>query len=450
MQNIQILVDARDTETLKATLASAGEMEIIHALHELPIKDCGILFRLLPKNRALSVFEELDADQQELLLRSLTHEQAVEYLDALAPDQRVQLLDELPAKVAKRLLAEISPAEREMTNLLLGYAHETAGRIMTPEFISLDKTMTAEQALAKVRGEAAGKETIYTLFVTDTTKRLEGVISLRELLAAAPSATLADVMVSPAISVNTGDDQEKVARLLKDLDLLAMPVVDLEGRIVGIVTIDDALDIIEEETTEDIYDQAGLADITRKEQTRSEVLVSGSLWAIWKVRLPFLLLTVAAGLLAAWVMEGFEERLAEVVMVAFFIPLVMDMGGNVGTQSATVFTRGVVLGHIRIKEFFRYFAKEVGIGFSLGIVVGSISGILAGLLHGSAGLGLAVGLAVLATSTLAALLGFLVPYMLIKLGVDQVAGSAPIITSLKDIAGLLIYFSFAFLFVGGF
>ncbi|MCL1900631.1 MAG: magnesium transporter, partial [Promicromonosporaceae bacterium] len=299
MQNIKALVEAHNTVDLKAALAAASELEIRRALHELPPAERGLVFRLLSKDQALEAFEELDADQQEELLKSLTDEQVKLYLETLAPDARVRLLDEVPANVAKRWLASVSPQERELTDRLLGYGSETAGRMMTPEFISLSKAMTADEALAKVRQEAHDTETVYTLYVTDTTKRLEGVLTLRELLVAEPTAKVADVMHTGIVSVGTAEDQEQVARLLQDLDLLALPVVDSEQRIVGIVTVDDAIDVIEEEATDDIYDQAGLVDLTRREESRSEVLLGGSIWSIWKVRLPFLLITVVAGVLAA-------------------------------------------------------------------------------------------------------------------------------------------------------
>jgi len=250
-------------------------------------------------------------------------------------------------------------------------------------------------------------------------------------------------------SVSTDTDQEEVARLLQKLDWLAIPVVDNENRLVGIVTIDDAVDILEEEATEDILDAAGFADVAGSEADRSEVLTKGSLWRIWAVRLPFLIITLAAGMAAGLIIEGFEEILESVVIVAFFIPLIMDMGGNVGTQSSTVFARGVVLGHINTKQFLRPFMKELGVGFTMGAMVGVLAGGIITLWLGLPMLGLAVGIALVATMTLAALLGFLVPYMLIKLKVDQAAGSAPVITSIKDISGLFIYFALVVVLMGG-
>ncbi len=441
------LLDVAGVELLKTSLSDAGLLQTVQTLHTLPADEQVLHFRLLSKDKALAVFEQLDTGQQQNLLRSFTHEAAIEAVEAMAPDARVRLLDELPASVAKRLLDSLSPEERAATHVLMGYEPETAGRIMTTELASLRRDLTVADALTRVRQQAADTETIYTLYVTSPTHRLEGVLSLRELIMAPEDARVEDIMSRRTVSVTTDTAQEEVAKLLADLDLLAVPVVDRENRLVGIVTIDDAVDILEDEATDDIFDHAGLADITSNESDRSEVLVGGSLWSIWKVRLPFLFITLVAGVLAGLVIESFEEALYAIAAVAVFIPLIMDMGGNVGTQSSTVFARGVVLGHIHLTQFRRHFLKEIGVGLSLGVLVGTLAGVIAAVWQGMPLLGLAVGLALTATMTLASLLGFLVPFVLVKLNVDQAAGAAPIITSIKDVAGLLIYFGFVTLFL---
>jgi len=442
-------IKGKDMAGLKNLIASTEELEFLDAFYDLSPEEQVIAFRLLAKDKALLIFEELDTDEQQNLLHSFTDQRAIELVNEMAPDDRVKLLEEMPAVVAKKLIGSLSSEERQVTNALMGYQPETAGRIMTPEYISLRREMTADEALAKVRTQAKDKETIYTLFVTDNSKKLEGVLTLKELLTADGDTKIDDIMSKKAVKVSTDTDQEAVARTLQELDLLAIPVVDKEERLVGIVTIDDAIDVLEEEYTEDIFDQAGLADITGNESDRSEILINGSMWKIWKVRLPFLIITLAGGLIAASIMGGFEEALETITAVAFFIPLIMDMGGSVGTQSSTLFARAVVLGHIQPKKFAKHFLKEIGIGLSMGILIGAAAGIIAAFWRGApAVLGVAVGLAVIVTTTLASLLGFLIPYVLIKFNVDQTAGSAPIITSIKDIAGLLIYFLFVSIFLG--
>ena len=439
---------SRDILAIKQILIEASELDLLNIIHGLSAEKQALVYRLLPKDKALFVFEQMDATDQEELLQSFTEEAAIEMITELEPDDRVRLLDELPAAVAKRMIAALSPAERAATNLLLGYEAHTAGRIMTPEYVRLRKDLTVAEATQRIKSTAKDKEMIYTLYVTNYTRKLEGVVSLRDLFFADPDEKIENIMRADTAKVFTDDDQEEAARLLQKLDLLSLPVVDKENRIVGIITVDDAMDIIEEETTEDIYHQAGLANVSGKEFDRSDVLVNGSLWDIWKVRLPFLAITLAAGLLAGYVIGGFEELLMSTAAVAVFIPLIMDMGGNVGTQSSTVFARGVVVGHIDTKKFMKPFLKETGVGLSIGALVGVISGVIASVWQGAPMLGVAVGLALICTMSLAALLGFLVPFVLIKINVDQAAGAAPIITSIKDISGLLIYFVLVSVFMG--
>ena len=451
-------IQNKDMDSLKSKLSEAEEMEILYAFHHLSSEEQVIVFRLLSKDHALRLFEEMDTDMQQNLLGSFADDRVIEFVNELAPDDRVRLLDELPASVAKKLIGSLSPEERKITNELMGYAPETAGRVMTTEYISLRRDMTVEEALNKISLQANDKETVYTLFVTDESKKLEGVLTLKGLLIARGTSgstiektdgntLVGSIMSKNTISVLTDTDQEEVARILQELDLLAIPVVDKENRLVGIVTIDDAIDILEDEATEDILDHAGFADITDRESDRSEVLVHGNTWKIWRVRVPFLLITLGAGILAGGVIEWFEDALS-VAAVAMFIPLIMDMGGNVGTQSATVFARGVVLGHIDTKKFLKHFAKEVWIGLSMGFLIGIAAGVITAVWQGTPMLGVAVGISLVATMTLAALLGFLVPFVLVKFNVDQAAGSAPIITSIKDIAGLMIYFASVTLFMG--
>ena len=435
---------SKDIGALKLVLNNASELDLLNIIKRLSAENQAIVYRLLSKDKALFIFEQLNTADQEKLLHSFTEETAIEMISELDPDDRVRLLDELPATVAKRMIAALSPAERAETNLLLGYEAHTAGRIMTPEYVRLRKDMSVSEAVERIKLTAKDKEMIYTLYVTDYTRKLEGVVSLRELIFADADVKIETLMQEDIAMISTDHDQEEAARLLQKLDLLSIPVVDKEKRIVGIITVDDAMDIIEEETTEDIFNQAGLANVSGTEFDRSDVMVNGSLLKIWKVRLPFLAITLVAGLLAGIVIGGFEEALQATVVVAMFMPLIMDMGGNVGTQSSTVFARGVVLGHIDTSSFMKHFLKEASVGLSIGTLVGVIGGIIAGIMsyvmQGEPMFGVAVGLALICTMTLAAVLGFLVPYVLIRLNVDQAAGAAPIITSIKDISGLLIYF----------
>lgn len=430
----------KDVRSLKTLVNSLEVFEILDIMWDLTPEERVVIYRLLSKEKALHVFEAFDPGFQQTLLATFTEERVKEFINEMAPDDRVKLLDELPASVTNKLINQLSEEERKETAILMGFSPETAGRIMTTEFIRLNKEMTIAEAIKKIQKQGHGKESVYTLYVTNQEKILEGVISLRDIIMSEPEDVVGDIMASKFVYVDTHTDQEAVAEILQDLDLYAVPVVDSEKRLVGMVTIDDAMDILEEEMTEDIFEKAGLLDLSHKESDRSDVLINGSIWDIWKVRLPFLVITLIGGMLAGAVVGVFEETLEAIVAVSIFIPVIMDMGGNAGTQSSTIFGRGLVLGHIHPKLFMKHWLKETGLGLSMGLLIGICAGAFAFFWQGLWGLALAVGIALTVTMTLATSLGFMIPYLLLKAGLDQAAGSDPIITTIKDITGLLIYF----------
>ena len=447
MKEIWTHLESKNISALKSIVIPLDILDIVEILENLGDEERAIVFRLLSKDKAIDVFEELELSIQQNILNALTDDRVTEIINELEPDDRVKLFDEMPAKVTKQLLEKLTPEERKKTALLMGYEKDTAGRIMTPEYISVKKSFTVKKALDFIRRYAQDKETIYTIYVTDEKRVIEGVISLRELVMSDVNKMIADIMTQDVTTVSTDSDQEEVARLLHDLGLLSIPVVDREKRLVGIVTIDDAIEIIEEETTEDIYKMAGLKTFSNVESTKSDILVRGTIWQVWKVRLPFLLLTLFGGLLAGRIIAGFSETLESIAAVAIFIPIIMDMGGNAGTQSSTIFTRALVLGQIKTNKFFKHLLKELSVGLSMGIVFGILAGTIAGVWQGMLGLGLAVGLSLVITMTTATGLGFAIPYLLTKMGKDAAAGSDPIITTIKDITGLLIYFIFVSVFL---
>lgn len=453
VQEILNLLENKQMKSLKNLLNQHEAQDLVPVLDSLGAenrwKDMVVLLRLLNKDLCLEVFEKLSVDVQEKLIHSFTDNRINEIIEGMEPDDRARLLDELPAKVTKRLLNIMTPVERNKTALLLGHKPQTAGRIMTPEYVSLKEDMTPDQALERIRAMRKSAETIYVLYVTDANRRLLGVLSLGDLVTADKASRIKDIMNESVIKVQTDTDQEEVAHLLKDKDLLAVPVVDSEERLVGIVTMDDAMDVLEEETTEDMFKKVGIGPMIYKtEEARSSRMVTGSLLSVWKVRLPFLIITLMGGLMAGAVINAFEATLEAVVALAIFIPVIMDMGGNVGTQSSTIFTRAFVLGQINMHRFFRHFFREVGIGASMGLLLGIAAFLVALAWQGVPELGLTVGLALFCTVTLATALGFLTPFVLIKLGMDQAAGSDPIITTIKDISGLAIYFFLAHMFLG--
>lgn len=445
---IRFYIKKKEFEKLQVILKDLQRHELKEIFKHLKQDEQVIFFEVLSEDKAVELFKILGTQQQKNLLDTLQPPMVQTFLNQLSSDDRVRLFDRLPERRVKSLLGVLTPDNRSETLHLQAYVPETAGRIMTTEFVTLTEDMTQEEALAKVTEEATRKENIYILFIIDEKLKLTGFITLHRLLMMAPTAVINEHMSRQPISVKTSEDQEKVAQKVKELDLLALAVVDDTNKLVGIVTFDDAMEILEEEATEDILNQAGLSDLKDTEEDRSKLLINGKLNKILAVRLPFLLATLLLSMLSGLVIENFEQTLESIAMVAIFIPLIMGMGGNIGTQSSTVFTRGLVLGHIEIENFLEHFFKELRVGLTIGALMGIMAGLMATIWLGFPMLGLAVGLALFATMTVASLLGFLVPFILIKLKIDQAAGSAPIITTIKDLVALLIYFTCISLFLG--
>ncbi|MBD5824201.1 magnesium transporter [Lactococcus petauri] len=445
---IRFYIKKKEFKKLQVILKDLQRHELKEIFKHLKQDEQVIFFEVLSEDKAVALFKILGTQQQKNLLDALQPPMVQTFLNQLSSDDRVRLFDRLPERRVKSLLGVLTPDNRAETLHLQAYVPETAGRIMTTEFVTLTEDMTQEEALAKVTEEATRKENIYILFIIDEKLKLTGFITLHRLLMMAPTAVINEHMSRQPISVKTSEDQEKVAQKVKELDLLALAVVDDTNKLVGIVTFDDAMEILEEEATEDILNQAGLSDLKDTEEDRSKLLINGKLNKILAVRLPFLLATLLLSMLSGLVIENFEQTLESIAMVAIFIPLIMGMGGNIGTQSSTVFTRGLVLGHIEIENFLEHFFKELRVGLTIGALMGIMAGLMATIWLGFPMLGLAVGLALFATMTVASLLGFLVPFILIKLKIDQAAGSAPIITTIKDLVALLIYFTCISLFLG--
>lgn len=445
---IRFYIKKKEFKKLQVILKDLQRHELKEIFKHLKQDEQVIFFEVLSEDKAVALFKILGTQQQKNLLDALQPPMVQTFLNQLSSDDRVRLFDRLPERRVKSLLGVLTPDNRAETLHLQAYVPETAGRIMTTEFVTLTEDMTQEEALAKVTEEATRKENIYILFIIDEKLKLTGFITLHRLLMMAPTAVINEHMSRQPISVKTSEDQEKVAQKVKELDLLALAVVDDTNKLVGIVTFDDAMEILEEEATEDILNQAGLSDLKDTEEDRSKLLINGKLNKILAVRLPFLLATLLLSMLSGLVIENFEQTLESIAMVAIFIPLIMGMGGNIGTQSSTVFTRGLVLGHIEIENFLEHFFKELHVALTIGALMGIMAGLMATIWLGFPMLGLAVGLALFATMTVASLLGFLVPFILIKLKIDQAAGSAPIITTIKDLVALLIYFTCISLFLG--
>ncbi len=443
MEMVRLYMENKNIEPLKRFLTKLPAADIVEGLKQIDPNEQTVVFRLLPKDIAMEVFDMMEPSLQHDLILSFTNDEAVSFLESLEPDDRVHLLDEFPAKVAKRLLEQLPKHKRDATAVLMGYADDTVGRIMSPVYVDVKKDMTVDQALERIRAKKnGGDHVIHTVYVTDSSRRLEGMLPLSNIVTASRTEKIDNLIKGKDFySVKAHDDQEYAARLLQELDTVEIPVLDKEDRLVGVLSVDDAMDVLQEEMTDDMFDKVGLLDLTQKESDRSHKLIRGSFWHVFAVRVPFLLLTLAGGMLAGAVIDSFEELLEAFVATAIFIPVIMDMGGNVGTQSSTIFTRALVLGQINMRRFLRHWGREVLYGFGMAVALGTLGGLVAGFWQGVPELGMAVGVSLTLTITLAIAFGFLVPFILVKIGFDQAAGADPIITTVKDLTGLLIYFA---------
>ncbi|QFZ91927.2 magnesium transporter [Synechococcus elongatus] len=440
-QQLQGLLEINDYQGAKVLLQPVQYPDIAEAIEGLPETLQALAFRLLPKDEAIEVYEYLDSSVQQALIDELRSQDVLDLVEQMSPDDRVRLFDELPAKIVRRLLQQLSPAEREITSLLLGYGTGTAGRLMTPEYIALKEGMTGDQALARVRLMAPRTETIYTLYVTDVSRRLTGILSLRELLVASSEASIGELMTRDVISVHTDTDQEEVARVIQRYDLLAVPVVDREERLVGIVTVDDVIDILEEEATEDIYTLGGVQS-GEDDYFQTNLLTVARRRVVWL----FVLLITNTGTSA--VISSQEEVLSKVVALAAFIPLLIGTGGNVGAQSSTVVIRGLNTDRLRSMNPLTIVSRELIAGALLGIMLAIVVTVWAFLLEGNWQVAIAVGFSLFVISVLASTAGSVLPLIFKRFGLDPALMSAPFITTVVDVAGVFVYLQLARVILG--
>ncbi len=438
--SLEELIRASDLPAVERLLRGETPLAIADELARLSAPDRAVAFRLLDKNQALDVFEALDQAYQQDLLAALRDDRVRQLFEGLDPDDRVRLLDEMPAVVANRLLAGLSRRERRLTARLLGYPDDSAGRIMSPEVASLREGMTAEEALAKLRRVGRHAETIYALPVTDGHRRLVGIVGLRDVVLAEPSTMIADLMNREVYSARADADQETVVRFIAEADLLALPIVDSEERLVGVVTVDDAMEILEQEETEDAA-LAGASAPLRRPYLGSSVLELARSRVVW------LLVLIVAASLTVNVLTLFEATLSEVVQLALFIPLLIGTGGNTGAQAATTVTRAIALGEVRWLDVGRVVLREARVGALLGAMLGGLAFLPVGLLFGIR-IAVVIAITLLTICTLATFVGSLLPLIAKRVGVDPAVMSAPFITTLIDASGLLLYFLIARLVLG--
>jgi len=430
------LLDNKQYRALRERLATLDPSDIADLLAAAPADKAVISFRLLPKDLAVDVFEEMDGALQNLLLEAFSDQTARSLLEAMPPDDRAELLDEVPAKVARRLLQILSPDQRRLTMRLLGYEEGTAGREMNPLFVDLHGDMTVAQALERVRRLAINRETVYECYVMDRRRHLIGTVSLKDMVIAEPDARVSDIMKPEPIFIYTHTDREEAAREFREHELLAIPVVDAEQRLVGIITYDDVVDIVEQEATEDIY-RFGAVPGTERGYFASRIL------GVVRRRATWLLLLIVVNTITGSIIAGEEELLGDILILAAFIPLLIGTGGNVGAQSATVVIRGLATGEVNPRKALSVIMREVGIGAVLGVILGSIGLGWSHIFSRDLRVAIIVSITLFGISVMATLIGGALPFLFRRLRTDPALVSAPFITTVMDIFGVLLYFGIA-------
>ncbi|MDO4492487.1 MAG: magnesium transporter [Clostridia bacterium] len=440
---LKALLDNKKYSTLKDILVTMNGADIAAVLEEINEEKITLLFRLLPKELAAETFVEMDPEIQELLIKGFSDSELRQILDELFVDDAADIVEEMPANVVKRILAQADPQMRKEINEILKYPENSAGSIMTTEYISLRPKMTVEEAFVRIRRLATDRETIYTCYVTEDRKLL-GVVTLKDLLLANDDDLVSSVMDENVIAVHTFDDREEIAQLLSKYNFLALPVTDTDDRMVGIITFDDAMDVIEEETTEDIERMAAMLP-SEKEYLRSGVL------DVYKQRIPWLMLLMISATFTGMIISGFENALAGMVVLTAFIPMLMDTGGNSGSQAAVTIIRSLSLGEVEFKDIAQVVWKEIRTALLCGATLavacfGKIMLVDHLLLRNDSVtmlVALVVCLALFVTVLFAKVIGCSLPMLAHKLGFDPAVMSSPFITTIVDALSLLVYFGLA-------
>lgn len=443
VDTVNALMADKNWEGLRAAVTKLPYPDIAEVLAEVGKTERVLIYRILPRELAAEVAAYLEPDDLHFLIQQLSNAEARHLIASLRPDDRTFFLGELPGQVTQHMLNLLSPDDLREARELLGYPEHSVGRLMTPDYVAVRPTWTAEQVLGHIRQRGRDSETINTLYVTDERWHLYGAVDLKQIILAAPTVQVSDLMRTPAISLNAFSDQEIAVATMQRHDAFALPVVNTDGVLVGIVTFDDMMDVAQTEATEDFHLMAAIHG-RKKSDTLLEVSVPAAICR----RLPWLIITLFGGMLAGGVIQVFEESLTAVIVLAMFIPVIMDMGGDVGIQTATIVIRGLATGDISRENVLKCLMREVAIGISMGVICGVVVGVAGQIWQGVPKLGFAVGGAMIATMTVASFFGAFLPVIFDRIGVDPAVVSAPLITTIKDITGLVIYFGIASLVMG--
>lgn len=429
------LLQERRYKSVKDVLDVMNAVDIASLLGEFDDKELALAFRLIPKEKAADVFANMESSLQSVLVEALSEKELKEILNDLYMDDTVDLLEELPANLVTRILDASGPKERETINKLLNYPEDSAGSIMTTEYVDLKPYLTVGQALTHIKKTGIHKETIYTCYVIQQRKLL-GIVSAKDLMTTDDNVLIEDIMETEIISVSTLTDKEDVAHQLRKYDLLALPVLDTDGLLVGIVTFDDAMDVMVEEATEDI---TKMAAVSPSEKTYFEV----SAWEHAKRRIPWLLVLMFSSIITGTIITRYENAFAAIPLLVSFIPMLMDTGGNCGSQSATLVIRGLALEEIRPRDALRVIRKELAVAAIVSAVLAAANGLRIYLQYHDSAIALVISLSLAATVVLAKLVGCMLPIAAKQLHMDPAIMASPLITTIVDAGAVLIYFQAA-------
>ena len=442
------LLDERRMKELQLRLEDMNEFDVAEFLSEIVDNRMPMVFRLLSKQMAADVFANFDSPEQERIINSITDSELSAIIEELYVDDAVDMMEELPANVVKRVMRTATPETRRLINQYLNYPENSAGSIMTAEFVDLKKYMNVRESIARIRRIGEDKETIYTCFVTSADRKLEGVLSVKDLLLSDDETVIEDIMDTNIVFCMTHDDQEEAAEKISDYDLMALPVVDKEGRLVGIVTVDDVIDVMEAEATEDFEIMAAMTP-SDKPYSRTSAL------DMWKRRVPWLMFLMLSATFTSMIINSFEDALAVQAVLIGFIPMLMGTGGNSGSQASTAVIRSISLGDTEPEDVGRVVWKEFRVGVLCGLTLAAVNFVkmllVDRLLLGNDGVTLTVAavvsLSIVLIVTFAKVVGSVLPEAAEKLGVDPAVMATPLISTITDAVSLLIYFEIAKLMI---
>lgn len=430
------LIQSNQLKALSEELEDWAEPEVADLIRELDKPHQILVYRALPRHRAADIFAHFDPEQQDVIIDALTDSDTRHLLAELSPDDRTAMLEELPATVQRRLMQLLSPEDLHEVRQLLGYPEESVGRLMTPDYIRIRAEWTCEHALAHIRKYGRDSEIFNILYVTDQNGLLVDIVRMRRLIMANPSTVIKDMLNYSFVSLSAYDDREVAVDMIQRYDVSALPVVDSEGVLVGIVTVDDIMDVAEEEATEDIQLGAAVAPLESRYSATSP-------FKLFRKRITWLLILIFVNLISAGVISSYEDYLLEFITLALFMPLVIASGGNSGSQSATLMVRAIATGDLESRDWLKALFKEISVGLLMGLAMGAIA-YAVGAVYGKDGsIALIIGLSMVVIVLVANGFGALLPFALNRINVDPAVASSPLITSVMDVLGLLIYFSIA-------